>query len=256
VPSGFGERRVRGIFVRYAPLLIIALVWEAVTRLGLVSGTLLPPFSTVLLSFVTLLRDGTLVPNALASLMRGAAGLALAIAGGSALGAGMALSPRVDTAVGPLVQAFYPLPKTALVPLVMVWFGLGDMAKIVLIFLGCLLPVILGTYNGLRGVDRVLAWSARSLGASRREVVREVLFPAAMPQILTGLRTATAFAFLLMVASELIIANNGLGYLIGSLGDNGAYPAMFASILTVTALGFLADRGFAAISRRLLRWRA
>ena len=97
----------------------------------------------------------------------------------------------------------------------MIWFGLGDMGKIVLIFLGCLLPVTLGTYNGIRGVDRVLVWSARSLGARPREILLEVMLPAALPQILTGLRTATAFAFLLMVASELIIANNGLGYLIG-----------------------------------------
>jgi NitT/TauT family transport system permease protein len=245
-----------GILVRYSPLVLLALLWEAVTRLGLVSRELLPPFSTVLLSFAGLLGDGSLISNAVASLLRGAAGLAAAIIIGFAIGAGLALRPRFDAIVGPLVQAFYPLPKTALVPLVMVWFGLGDTAKIFLIFLGCLLPVILGTYNGLRGVDRALVWSARSLGASHRAIVAEVLLPAALPQILTGLRTATAFAFLLMVASELIIANNGLGYLIGSLGDNGAYPAMFAAILTITGLGFLADRGFAALSTHLLRWRA
>lgn len=242
--------------VRYAPLLILALLWEAVTRLGLVSRELLPPFSVVLITLGHMLADGSLIANAVPSLLRGAAGLLLAIVVGFAIGAGMALRPRVRAILGPLVQAFYPLPKTALVPLVMVWFGLGSTAKIVLIFLGCLLPVILGTYNGLRGIDRVLVWSARSLGASRRAVLLEVQLPAAMPQILTGLRTATAFAFLLMVASELIIANNGLGYLIGSLGDDGAYPAMFAAILTITALGFLADRGFAALSARLLRWRA
>ncbi len=244
-----------GVAVRYAPLAILALLWEAVTRLGLVSRALLPPFSVVLIAFWHMLADGTLIDNAVPSLLRGAAGLALAIVVGFGIGAGMALGRRFQTIMGPLVQAFYPLPKTALVPLVMVWFGLGSTAKIVLIFLGCLLPVVLGTYNGLRGIDRVLVWSARSLGASRRVVLFDVLLPAAMPQILTGLRTATAFAFLLMVASELIIANNGLGYLIGSLGDDGAYPAMFAAILTITALGFAADRAFAALSARLLRWR-
>ena len=241
--------------VSYLPVLILAALWELVTRLGLVSRALLPPFSVVLVALAHMLADGSLLRNAVPSLLRGAAGLALAIVAGFGLGAGMALLPRFRAAFGPLVQAFYPLPKTALVPLVMVWFGLGDTAKIVLIFLGCLLPVILGTYNGIRGVDHVLVWSARSLGASRRDVLREVLLPAAMPQILIGLRTATAFAFLLMVASELIIANNGLGFLIGSLGDDGAYPAMFAAILTITALGFLADRGFAALSAHLLRWR-
>lgn len=242
--------------IRYAPLLILAALWEAVTQLGIVPRSLLPPVSAVCGAFVAMLRDGTLVSNAVQSFGRGAAGLAAAIVVGFLLGAGMALRPRFHAVVGPLVQAFYPLPKTALVPLVMIWFGLGDMGKIVLIFLGCLLPVTLGTYNGIRGVDRVLLWSARSLGAAPRELLLEVMLPAALPQILTGLRTATAFAFLLMVASELIIANNGLGYLIGSLGDNGAYPAMYAAIFTVIALGFFADRLFAALSAHLLRWRA
>lgn len=239
---------------RYLPLLLVALAWEAVTRLGLVSTTLLPRLTTVLATFVGLLHGGMLLTNAADSLGRTAVGLGAAVIVGVAIGAGMALRRGFEIAVGPLVQIFYPLPKSALIPLVMVWFGLGDTSKSVLIFLGCLLPVILGTYNGLRGIDRVLVWSARSLGASRRELLFEVLLPAALPQILTGLRAAIAFAFLLMVASELIIANNGLGYLIGSLGDNGAYPAMFAVILTVAALGFIADRGFVLISNHLLRW--
>lgn len=240
---------------RYAPLLVLALLWEAVTRSGLVSAQLMPPLSTVLAAFAGLFSGGILLTNGAQSLLRATAGLAAAIIVGFGVGAGMALRPRFEATVGPLVELFYPLPKSALIPLVMVWFGLGDMAKGFLIFLGCLLPVILGTYNGLRGVDQVLVWSAQSLGASRRAVLREVLLPASMPQILTGLRTAVAFAFLLMVASELVIANNGLGYLIGELGDNGAYPPMFAVILTVSALGFLADRGFVLLSDTLLRWR-
>ena len=240
---------------RIAPLLIVALVWEAVTRGGLIAPDLLPPFSTVVVALVKLAAGGGLLSNTVASMTRAVLGLAAAIVVGTAIGAGMALSRGFESAAGPLVQVFYPLPKSALIPLVLVWFGLGDTAKTFLIFLGCLLPVILSTYNGLRGVDQVLVWSARSLGATRAAIVREVLLPAAMPQILTGLRTAIAFSFLLMVASELIIATNGLGYLIGSYGDNGAYPAMFAVILVVTGLGFAADRAFVSLSGFLLRWR-
>ena len=129
------------------------------------------------------------------------------------------------------------------------------MSKVVLVFLGCLLPVILSTYNGIGGVDRVAVWAARSMGASRAAILFEVLLPAASPTILTGIRTAIAFMFLLMVSSELVIATNGMGYLIGSLGDAGSYPAMFAVILTVTAIGFAADRGFLMLSGYLLRWR-
>ena len=115
-----------GTAVRYAPLLILAALWEAVTRLGIVPREMLPPLSAVFAAFVDMLRDGTLAGNAALSFLRGAAGLAAAIVVGFLLGAGMALGPRFHAVAGPLVQAFYPLPKTALVPLVMIWFGLGD----------------------------------------------------------------------------------------------------------------------------------
>jgi NitT/TauT family transport system permease protein len=240
---------------RYLPVLLLLGLWEAVSRLGLVSTQMLPPFSDVVTAFVGLVGDGDLQVNAIASLRRAALGFVLAVAVGTALGAGMALLPRFRLVVNPLVQIFYPLPKSALIPLVLIWFGLGDSSKTFLIFLGCLLPIILGTYNGLTGIDPLLVWSARSLGARPAAIVAGVMLPAAMPQILTGLRTAVAFAFLLMVTSELLIARDGLGYLIGRLGDSGVYPAMFAVILTVTVLGFAADRGFMMLTNHLLRWR-
>ena len=119
--------------IRYLPLLILAAIWEALTRFGIVPRELLPPVSTVAAAFVDMLRDGTLLTNGGESFLRGAAGLAAAIVVGFLLGAAMALQPRFHAVAGPLVQAFYPLPKTAMVPLVMIWFGLGDMGKIVLI---------------------------------------------------------------------------------------------------------------------------
>lgn len=239
----------------YLPLLIVALAWEGATRLGLISPKQLPPLTDVIAAGVELARSGDLLANAVSSLRRAFLGFALAVVSGTALGAGMALVPMVRMAVDPIVQIFYPLPKSALIPLVLVWFGLGDASKTFLVFLGCLLPMILSTYNGLRGVDPLLGWSARSLGAGRLAVVREVLIPAALPQILVGVRTSIAFMFLLMVTSELVIATNGLGFLIGSFGDQGSYASMFAVILVVTGLGFLADRAFLAFSSHMLRWR-
>ena len=242
--------------IAYLPLLIVALIWQGVTAGGLISPHTLPSLSDVLAALVDLARSGDLLTNAIASLRRALYGFIAALVAGTALGAGMALVPWIRMALDPIVQIFYPLPKSALIPLVLVWFGLGDASKTFLVFLGCLLPMILSTYNGVRGVDPLLVWSARSLGASRVAVVREVMLPAALPQILTGLRTTVAFMFLLMVSSELVIATNGLGYLIGSFGDQGSYPAMFATILAVTAIGFTADRAILALSGHLLRWRA
>ena len=137
----------------------------------------------------------------------------------------------------------------------MLWLGFGDGSKILLIFLGCMLPVTIGAYNGARGSDRLLMWSARSMGASRLRTVWDVVVPSALPEMLNGVRTALALSFILLVSSELIAARQGLGYLIGALGANGSYEAMFAVVLTVAMLGFIADRIYQAAVARAMRWR-
>jgi len=101
----------------------------------------------------------------------------------------------------------------------------------------------------------VLAWSARSMGASRLRMLWDVVVPSAMPEMLNGIRTAIALSFILLVSAELIAARQGLGYLIGTLGSAGAYAPMFAVVLTVAFLGFAADRAFQGLMRRVLRWR-
>ncbi len=112
--------------------------------------------------------------------------------------------------LSPLVELFYPMPKSALIPVTVLWLGFGDGSKILLIFLGCMLPVTIGAFNGARGSDRVLVWSARSMGASRLRMLWDVVLPSAMPELLNGIRTALALAFILLVSSELIVAQQGL----------------------------------------------
>jgi ABC-type nitrate/sulfonate/bicarbonate transport system permease component len=241
--------------IRYLPLLILALAWEAVARLGLVSSLALPPLSRVLAAWIALARDGELIANGLSSLYRGGVGLVLAVAIGSALGIAMAWWRSAEMLLGPLVELFYPMPKSALIPVTVLWLGFGDGSKILLIFLGCMLPVTLGAYNGARGADRVLIWSARSMGAGRLRVLRDVVLPSALPELLNGIRSALALAFILLVSSELIVARQGLGYLIGYLGASGAYEGMFAVVLTVGLVGFAADRGYGMLMRRALQWR-
>ena len=243
------------ILARYSPLLILALSWEAASRLHLVSSLALPPLTDVAQAFLELVQSGELVANGLSSLYRAGAGLALAIVVGGALGVFMAIFRPVNAMLGPLVELFYPMPKSALIPVTVLWLGFGDGSKILLIFLGCMLPVTLGAFNGARGADRMLIWSARSMGAGRLGVLRDVVLPGALPELLNGIRTALALAFVLLVSSELIVARQGFGYLIGYLGANGSYEAMFAVVLTVAFIGFLADRVYQAVVERALRWR-
>ncbi len=240
---------------RFAPLLLLAAGWELATRLGLVSQLALPPLSDVVVAWIDMVRSGELVSNGVSSLRRAGAGLALAIAIGTVVGIAMAWWRPINAALGPLVEMFYPMPKSALIPVTVLWLGFGDSSKILLIFLGCMLPVTIGAFNGARGSDQALVWSARSMGASRIQMLWDVVLPSALPEILNGVRTALALAFILLVSSELIVAREGLGYLIGYLGANGTYDAMFAVVLTVAFLGFAADRAYQVLAERLLLWR-
>src|SRR3954468_15066536 len=241
--------------MQYLPLLLLAIIWEAIVQLGLVSRDVLPSLSDVAKAGWNLLREGDLWQNAGPSLYRGGIGLLLAIVIGAAVGIAMAWWRPVDAFVGPLVEALYPMPKSALIPVTVLWLGFGDGSKILLIFLGCMLPVTLGAYNGARSCERALVWSARSLGASRLRVLWDVVVPSALPELANGVRTALALSFVLLVSSELIVARSGLGNLIGFLGEGGTYDAMFAVVLVVAFLGFFADRLYVLVTQKALAWR-
>lgn len=239
---------------RSAPLLFLALVWEFVSRSGLVSASALPPLSDVLGVFAgEHARD--LAWQTWLSLARGAVAMAFAIPFGIAAGILIAWYLPVRVLLNPLLQCLYPMPKVALIPLTIIWLGIGNASKISLIFVGALVPIVMSAYQGARGVEKTMLWTARSLGARESQVLREVVLPAALPEILNGVRTALALAFILIVAGEFVIANNGVGNLINLWGQAGQYPSMFAGILTISAAGFAVDRLFVAVSNRLLAGR-
>jgi NitT/TauT family transport system permease protein len=240
---------------RVIPVAIVAALWELAPRLGWVNPEFLPSLTVVAQAWWQSLVTGELPYHAVASLANCAVGLGASVVVGVLLGVLMAWHPLLNATVGTIVQITYPIPRTALVPVMIVWLGLGASSKIAAIFSGCLLPIIVSAYNGARGVDQTLIWSALGLGASRRQVLWQIVLPAAFPDAMAGIRTAIAIAFVLMVTSEFLVGGRGLGYLISFTGDAGAYPAMFAVVLTVAALGFFADRGYLKFMTWMLRWR-
>ena len=152
------------------------------------------------------------------------------------------------------MRIIYPLPKSALIPLLILWFGIGHNSKIFAVFLGCLLPIIISSFNGTRGVQNQLVWSARSLGTGPTRILWKVYFAAALPEIMSGMRIALAMSYTLLISSEFLIARAGLGFLIQKIGEQGDYAGMFAGILIVALIGFGADRLFVHIMGRALRW--
>ena len=176
--------------VRYSPLLLLAIAWEISARLHVIDTSALPPLSKVADAWIDLVRDGELIDNGGLSLYRGAMGLLLAVIFGGGLGLAMARFRLLDVFINPLVELFYPLPKSALIPVTVLWLGFGDGSKILLIFLGCMIPVTIGAYNGARGADQALVWSARSMGASRLRTMWDVVVPCALPELLKKLKDA------------------------------------------------------------------
>jgi NitT/TauT family transport system permease protein len=242
--------------MRVLPLVLVVVLWQAASMSGLLPNTVLPPFSAVISALVSLVGSGEIFSHTAASFLRIGAGFLLAVIGGTALGLAMARFRAIQRAVEPILLLIYPVPKPALIPLFMVWLGIGDVSKITVIALSCLVPVVISTFNGARAVDDILLWSARARGTPEHRLLWRVVLPAALPQIATGVRTAIAIALIVMVSSEFISAERGLGYLIFSYGGVGADDAMLAVVLYLTAIGFLIDRAYVAGLRRLMAWHA
>ncbi len=237
-----------------APIVVLLAGWELLTRTGVISTHVLPTFSSVCAAGADLIGSGTLLHHLVVSLYRALGGLGLSILSGVVLGFGMATSRQTRNFFDPIVSLLYPLPKTALVPLTMVWLGMTDRAAILVVFLAGLLPIVINTYHGVRSVERVLIWSARSLGTLERGLFTRVVIPASMPYIFNGIRIALPISFIVVISVELVASRVGIGTLINGYGGLGIYDYMFATILIFVAVAFIADRGTVRLGRMVLRW--
>jgi len=246
---------IAGTLYYYAPVALLILCWDLGSRLGLLSADLLPSPEATLAAFRAVLDSGELAQQASVSLFRESMGFLASVVVGTVLGIAMARIEWARVLIRPVVTFFYPMPKTALIPILLLWFGLGDMSKIAAIFLGCLLPVVISSYNGARGVEPLLVWSARSLGAGKFGVLWKIILMAALPDILSGVRMALALSWLLLVSAELLLAQKGLGFMIGYYGETGDYATMFSAIIVVVLIGSISDRLFLALMGWSLRWR-
>ena len=242
--------------LRLLPLLLVLAAWQLASALGWLPKWLLPSPSAVASAFKALALSGELAANTAASLARAGIGFAVAVMVGVGLGVLMARVRAVQLAVEPLLLLVYPVPKPALIPLFMIWLGIGNFSKIAVIALACILPVIVSTFNGASSVDNALLWSARARGTSERRLLWRVVLPAALPQIAAGVRTAIAIAIIVLVSSEFISSESGLGYLIFSYGGAGADDAMLAVVVYLALIGWLLDRIYVAGLRRAMSWHA
>ena len=249
------RRRVQRLMLNVAGVILFLIVWEVAPRV--VPGVnlqMFPPPSGVVGTLWDLVASGELAGHAWSSLKRAISGFVLGstagILAGLLTGRLMILRDLSD----PVLHSLRSIPSIAFVPLAIVWFGLGETPKIALITWGTFFPVWVNTFIGVRDVPSIYVRSAASLGASPSGIMLQVVLPAALPFVIAGLRQATAVAFVILVAAELVGASSGLGYLISFSHLVFRVDMMFVGLMALGALGFLADTLFAAALDRIFPW--
>jgi ABC-type nitrate/sulfonate/bicarbonate transport system permease component len=236
------------------PLIVLVLGWEALSRGGVVSTFLLPPLSAVLQRVWDDALSGDLTINLGMTLYRALTGFAIAGIGGVTLGILMTRNKFIGWFFDPIVSVGFPMPKIAFLPIFMLWLGLYDVSKISMAAFNAIFPVIVATIAAAEGIDRQLLWSARSLGASERQLLREIILPAALPQIMTGLQVALPVSMIVTIVTEMLMGGQGLGGAMIAASRFADSPGVFAGIVEIAIAGLCLVKGIALLRRRLLIW--
>jgi ABC-type nitrate/sulfonate/bicarbonate transport system permease component len=237
-----------------ASVLLLVAAWELVARTHLTPPLFLPPFSTVAVQLWGSLADGTLVSDLAISLFRAFAGLALATVIGIFIGIVMARSRFLYWFADPLVALAFPSPKIAFIPVFILWFGIESWSKILLVTFACVFPIIIGSYSAAKAINRVLIWSASSLGASRRELLTHLILPACFPRIFATLRIALPVALITTFTAEMVAGGGGMGATLVYSQRFFDSPTVFAYIVVMLCVGLALDAAMLKFQSRYLRW--
>ena len=235
---------------------VVALLagWEALARSGTVSAFLLPQFTVVLERIVEDVASGTLPVQLGLTLWRALAGFALAGFFGVVIGVMMARNRTAAWFFDPIVSIGFPAPKIAFLPVFILWFGLFDLSKILMAAFAAVFPVIVATSAGTEGVDKYIIWSARNAGASERNLLYEIILPAALPQIITGLQVALPISLIVTIVSEMVMGGEGLGGTMMAAARFADSVGVFAGIVEIAVAGYVLIKSIELVRRRLLVW--
>ncbi len=237
-----------------APIVVLGLAWEGLALSGAVTPFQLPRLSAVLARIWTDAVAGDLLINASVTLYRALVGFGIAAFAGIVIGFAMSRNVAVRWLLDPIVSVGFPMPKIAFLPVVMLWLGVYDVSKIAMVVLDAIFPVIAATMIGIAGVDRHLLWSARNMGASERDLLWQVVLPAALPQIMTGLQVALPIALIVAIVAEMLMGGYGLGGAMAHASRFADSRGVFAGIVEIAVIGYVLVKAMALVRRRLLMW--
>jgi ABC-type nitrate/sulfonate/bicarbonate transport system permease component len=254
------KARRRDVALRLISVISFFALWEIVTRINgvvvdLFNPILIPSPGAVFQVGLDMLRSGELLTHIVASLSRVVQGFVLASIMGVVMGVAVSRSPTLSSLFEPIVEMFRPIPSLAFLPIFVLWFGIGEMSKVVFIAYATFFPVFTSTSIGVRQIDPVLIRAAATLGASKSDIFRYVELPAASPSIIAGLRIGFGMSFFVIVAAEFIAADTGLGFMINDARTFFNVPRMLLGAMVIGAIGFSFNIILRRVEASLLRWR-
>ncbi|QPF90745.1 ABC transporter permease [Bradyrhizobium commune] len=248
--------RLAAFGLRSLVLIALLAVWEAAPRLGLIDPVFLPPISDVIAAGWQLSQTGELYDDVSASLLRALSGFLISVALSVPLGLAVGWYARLANLLNQIIEICRNTAPLALLPVFILLLGIGEMSKITMVIYSCAWPLLLNTIAAVKQVDPLLIKSARTMGATPQQLFRKVILPAALPTIFVGIRLASASAMLVLVASEMVGAKAGLGYLIINSQYSFLIPQMYFGILSITVIGLALNAVLEALERRFMRWKA
>jgi ABC-type nitrate/sulfonate/bicarbonate transport system permease component len=235
-------------------IIVLLLAWEILASSGVFTPFLLPKFSVVVERVASDMATGVWFINIGHTLYRAITGFSAAAVLGVPLGILMARQKTIRWFFDPVISIGFPAPKVAFLPIFILWFDLFDTAKIVLVAFTAIFPIVAASWAGTFTVDKHFIWSARSLGATNREVLSEIILPAAMPQILTGLQIALPISMIVALVTEFLMGGQGLGGAMIEAQRFGDSPGVFAGIVSIALAGFIMIKSLEYLRRHLLSW--
>jgi ABC-type nitrate/sulfonate/bicarbonate transport system permease component len=249
------EKKFSARLNRTLAIAVFVLGWEILARSGLVSALFLPPPSVVARTGWHLMLSGNLFGNVSASLGRVLAGFFLATLLAIPLGILAGMNTMMFNSVDPIIELFRPIPVLALLPLAILWFGIGESSKIFIITYAAFFPIFINTLAGVKYSDPTLIQVASTLGASRTQIFYRVVLMSALPSLAVGIRLGLGFAFLALVAAELIASTRGLGYLIMDARLTFQTDVSMVGIVSLGILGYSMNAILVRIERWALSWK-